>query len=186
MRILLSCAAVSLLALGVPTATQQPEDRDSCRFTVSESTTKPSITGPEDVVAMARVIEQPDSPVEVLAIDFKDSFVSVANERFTEQLRCTAKIRNRSDRVIRGYDIMVYAASVGGAAGTGFTGRPSRRENLAPGQELEIQGCGGSGSGGARDNLVRILVFVNAIDLEGCSYFPSKRVPHPLGVYPIS
>ncbi len=186
MRILLYCAGISLLALGAPTAIQPPEDRDACHFTVSESTSKPSITGPEDVVAMVHVIEQPDSPIEILAMDFKDSFVSVAHERMTEQLRCTAKIRNRGDQVIRGFDIEVLLASVeGGAVGTGFVERPSRRESLAPGQEMEIQGCGGSGSGGAPNNLVHLLVFVRAIDTEGCSYFPSKRVSHQLGVYPV-
>jgi hypothetical protein len=188
MKILLYCAGISLLALSAPTAIQQAEDRDACRFTVSESTTKPSITGPEDIVAMVHVIEQPDSPIEILAMDFKDSWVSVVHERMTEQLRCTAKIRNRGDQVIRGFDLemLFYAPSVGGPAGTGFVGRPSRRVNLAPGQEMEFQGCGGGGSGGAPDNLVRLLVFVSAIDTEGCSYFPSKRVPHQLGVAPIS
>jgi hypothetical protein len=120
MKLSLCCAAISLFTLSAGTATQQPEDQDSCHFKVSESTTKPSITGPEDMVAMTYVIEQPDSPVEILAMDFKDSFLSVAHERVTEELRCTAKIRNRSDQSVRGVDISVLVASGGSAGGSGL------------------------------------------------------------------
>ena len=72
MKLLLSFAGISLLVLNAPAATQQPEDRNACNFKVSA--TKPSIIGPDDVVAMTYVVEQPDSPVEILTIDFKDSF----------------------------------------------------------------------------------------------------------------
>jgi hypothetical protein len=57
MRILLFCAVISLVALSAATATRQPEDEDSCRFKISESTTKPTISGPEDIVAMTYLIE---------------------------------------------------------------------------------------------------------------------------------
>jgi hypothetical protein len=90
MKLFLSCGGILLLVLNAPAGTQPPDDRNACGFKVSESATKPSITGPDEVVAMTYVIEQPDSPVEILAIDFKDSFVSVTNERFTEKLRYTA------------------------------------------------------------------------------------------------
>jgi hypothetical protein len=75
MRILLFCAGIFSLALRTATATRQLEEQDPCRFKISESTTKPAIAGPSDVVTMIIVIEQPDSPVEILAMDFKDFFV---------------------------------------------------------------------------------------------------------------
>jgi hypothetical protein len=184
MKLVLCSVGVFLLALSAATATQQPEDRDSCRFKVSESTTKPSITGPEDIVAMTYVIEQPDSPVEVLAMDFKDSFLSVAHERVTEELRCTAKIRNRSDQSIRGVDISVLVASGGSAVGAGLIPRAGNWSGLAPGQEKEIQGCGGHGTGSAHDNLVHVLVFVSQVDTGDCSYLPSRRYPRALRVAP--
>jgi hypothetical protein len=184
MKLSLCCATISLFTLSAATATQQPEDQDSCHFKVSESTTKPSITVPEDLVAMTYVIEQPDSPVEILAMDFKDSFLSVAHERVTEELRCTAKIRNRSDQSIRGVDISVVVASGGSAVGTGFVRRPGNWSGLAPGQEGEIQGCGGHGTGSAHDNLVNVLVFVSQVDTGDCSYFPSRRYPRALRVAP--
>jgi hypothetical protein len=184
MKLLLCTVGVFLLALSAATATQQPEDRDSCRFKVSESTAKPSITGPQDIVAMTYVIEQPDSPVEVLAMDFKDSFLSVAHELVTEELRCTARIRNRSDQSIRGVDISVLVASGGSAVGTALIRRVGNWSGLAPGQEIEIQGCGGHGNGSAHDNLVNVLVFVSQVDTGDCSYFPSRRYPRALRVAP--
>jgi hypothetical protein len=180
----LCCAVISLFAFSPATATQQPEDQDSCRFKVSESAAKPSITGPEDMVAMTYVIEQPDSPVEILAMDFKDSFLSVAHERVTDELRCAAKIRNRSDQSIRGVDISVLVASGGSGGGSGLIRRPGNWSGLAPGQEVEIQGCGSRGTGGTHDNLVHLLVFVSRVDTADCSYLPSRRYPRALKVVP--
>lgn len=182
MKLLLCPVGVFLLALSAATATQAPEDRDSCRFKVSESTTKPSITGPQDIVAMTYVIEQPDSPIEILAADFKDSFLSVVNDRYTEQLRCTIKVRNRSDQPVRGFDMRVQVttggyAHAGGGIGTfwpevGQTGR-----SLARGEAMEITGCGGSGTGGVIANTVRLIVAVDSVTMDGCFYVPSRRYP---------
>jgi hypothetical protein len=177
MKSLLSCASIFFLALTAPSSTQQNPEADSCRFTVSPSASKPTITGPEDVTALVHVVEQPDSPVEILAADFKDSFVAVAHEQFTQQLRCSLKIHNRSDRWMRRVNIMVYVASAsleGAGSGSGLEG-PGRAQSLAPGQEIELQGCGGGGSGSAAGNQVRIVVFVGRIDLDDCFYVPSKR-----------
>jgi hypothetical protein len=182
MRLLLSCASISLLALSAATATQEPEHRDACHFRVSESTTKPTITGPDDVVALTHVVEQPDSPVEILAIDFKNSFVSLTRESYTEQLQCTARIRNRSDQWIRGFEVRVYVAAEEGITGAGTAGLRNRRESLAPCHEMEIQGCGSRGSGGAHNGRVRIVAFVSAIATDDCAYLPSLRYPNELGV----
>lgn len=92
-----------------------------------------------------------------VTVDFKDSFLSVANERVTEQLRCTMRIHNRSDRWIKGLSIEVGVASIQGGVGTGFKGEPGHWVGLAPGQEVEVKGCGGRGNGGAPGNHVRIL-----------------------------
>jgi hypothetical protein len=183
MKSLLSCASIFFLTLTAPSSTQQSPEADSCRFTVSPSASKPTITGPDDVTSLVHVVEQPDSPVEIVAADFKDSFVAVAHEQFTQQLRCSLKVHNRSDRWIRRVNIMVYVASTsleGAGSGFGLEG-PGRAQNLAPGQEIELQGCGGGGSGGAAGNHVRIVVFVGRVDLDACFYVPSKRYPRPLG-----
>jgi hypothetical protein len=184
MKSVLTCASIFFLTLTAPTVTQQSPAADSCRFTVSPSEAKPTITGPEDVTALVHVVEQPDSPVEIVAADFKDSFVAVAHEEFTEQLRCSLKIHNRSDRWVRRVNIFVYVASApleGAGSGSGLEG-PGRLQDLAPGQEIELQGCGVGGSGSAAGNHVRIVVFVGRVDLDDCFYVPSKRYPRPVGV----
>ena len=120
MKFFIPCLGVLLLALGRPPLTQQFEDSASCGVTLSGATAKTTITGPEDITALVHVMEQPDSPLELLAIDFEDSFLSVTSERVTEQFRCTMKIRNRSDRWIRGALVEVRAATASGGGGTGF------------------------------------------------------------------
>jgi hypothetical protein len=179
MKLLLCSVGVFLLALSAATATQQPEGRDACRFKVSESTTKAAITGPEDIVGWTYVVEQPDSPIEILAADFKDSFLSVVNDRYTEELRCTIKVRNRSDQPVRGFDIRVLVttgryASVGSGMGI-FP--PETGRSLAAGQAMEIKGCGGRGTGGVIANTVRLVVVVDSVAMDGCFYIPSRRYP---------
>jgi hypothetical protein len=34
------------------------------------------------------VVDQPDSPIKIVVADFKNSFITVSHERFTEQLQC--------------------------------------------------------------------------------------------------
>jgi hypothetical protein len=184
MKLLLCAVGVFLLALSAASANQQTENPDACRFKIlgpSDSTTKVAVTGPEDIVAMTHVVEQPDSPVEILAIDFKDSFISVVNEHFTHQLNCTAKIYNRSDQPIRGVGItLLVGTETGGPSGAGMMS-PVQGPSLAPGHQLEISACGGNGAGGAPNNHVRVLVFVNNVATNDCSYYPSQRYPRPFG-----
>lgn len=186
MKLSLYSAAISLFVLYAPTVTQQTEDKDTCSFKVSESTTRALITGSDDVVAMTHVIEQPDSPIEILAIDFKDSCVSVANEHFTDKLRYAIKVRNRSDQPIRGFSITVLVTPAGvdfgsSGAGIGSVGLSAGR-SLAAGQEMEVVQEGGSGTGGASNNAVLVLVSVDGAALGDCSYIPSRRYPNHLGV----
>jgi hypothetical protein len=183
MKSLLFCASIFILTLTIPTSTQQSPEANSCRFTVSPSGAKPTITGPEDVTALVYAVEQPDSPVEIVAADFTDSFVAIAHEQFTQQLRCTLKIHNRSDKWIRRVSITVYVAraSLEGAGSGSVFEAPGRTQSLAPGQELEIVGCGTNGYGGAPGNQVRIVMFVGRVDLDDCFYVPSKRYPQRSG-----
>jgi hypothetical protein len=180
MKALVSCLSVLLLVSGNTPQVQAPQTADSCHFTVSGELAKPTISGPEDITALVHVVEQPDSPVEILAIDFKkDSWLSVAHERATEQLRCTMKIRNRSDQQVKALDLLVIVGpSPSAGQGTGFEGFPGppQTRSLAPGQEADIIGCGGGGSGGAPGNHVGIFVYVNRVDWYGCLYVPSKRL----------
>jgi hypothetical protein len=75
------------------------------------------------MVSLVHIVEQPDSPVEIVGIDFKDSWVSAANERETHKLRCTLKIRNRSDQSIRKVWIRIRVGTADGGGGWEFVGR---------------------------------------------------------------
>jgi len=181
MKALVSCLSVFLFVSGNSPPAQAPQTTDSCHFTVSGELAKPAISGPEDITALVYVVEQPDSPVEILAIDFKDSWLSVAHERVTEQLRCTMKIRNRSDRQVKALSLSVIVGpSPSSGPGTGFGGFPglAHTRSLAPDQEADIIGCGGGGSGSAPGNHIRIFVYVDRVDWDGCLYVPSKRLPY--------
>ena len=185
MKALISCLSVLFLVSGNTPLVQAPQTDDSCHFRVSSELAKTTISGPEDITALVHVVEQPDSPVEILTIDFKDSWLSVAHERVTEQLRCTMKIRNRSDQQVKGLSISVIVGpSPSKGQGTGFEGfpGPAQSRSLAPGQEADIIGCGGGGSGGAPGNHIRIFVYVGRVDWDGCFYVPSKRLPYELGI----
>ena len=182
MKAFVCCLSVLFLVSSNAPPVQAPQAADSCRFTVSGELAKPSISGPEDITALVHVVEQPDSPVEILAIDFKDSWLSVAHERVTEQLRCTMKIRNRSDQQVKALDLhVIVGPSPSSGPGTrfgGFPGLAAQTRSLAPGQEADIIGCGGGGSGGAPGNHIRIFVYVDRVDWDGCLYVPSKRLPY--------
>ena len=178
MKLSIASAAIFLLALGVVLSAQQ-KPKGGCEFTLSGTQAKPDITGPEDIVAMVHVIDQPDSPIQIVSADFKGSFVSVANEQFTEELRCSIKLRNRSDRVIRSFDTTTGLAlgETGIAVLSGFTATPNlpNGRSLTPGAELEINGCGGGGNGSAPNNRVRLIVGIEAVSFDGCIYVPSRR-----------
>jgi hypothetical protein len=179
--LVISLSALLFSAVYSPLMHQSERNRLS-RFSTSGSSAKPSVTGPEDVTALVHVVEQPDSPLEILAIDFKDSFLTVTNEHETEHLRCTMRIRNRSDQWIRGASINVIAATPSGGGGTGFEAHRGQWDGIAPDKEAEVSGCGGGGTGGALGNRVRILVVVHQVEMDDYFYIPSKIVPVELGV----
>ena len=161
---------------------QQPDASEACKFKVSESTTKPAITGPDEIVKLVHIMEQPDSPLEVVALDFTpDGYLSISNEQYASQLRCTVRVRNRSDRTIQRASINVGIRHANGGTGSG-----GQVEALVPGQEVEVRACGGRGSGGAKNNHVRILGGVRRVDFGTCMFVASSRIPKELGVKGIS
>jgi hypothetical protein len=145
MRIIATFLGVLLFAASLGSA-QPQQQPDECGFTVQGEPTKPTITGPDDIVPLVYVVAQPDSPIEVLSADFEGMSLSVTNEQY--YLRSCAKfsVRNRSDRPVQNFEIRVMVGSYGAASG--FSRESSAP--LAPGQIAEVKSCGGSGRGGAR------------------------------------
>ena len=178
MKLTIACTAIALLVLGAALSAQQKTE-DGCNFALSGTPVKPNITGPEEILAMAHVVDQPDSPVEIVSADFTGSFVAISNEQFTERLDCSIKVRNRSDRAVRSFNAITgfTPGGVGIPAFSGFgaTSDQPQGRSLIPGEELEIKACGGGGNGGAPGNRVRLLVAVENVALNGCLYIPSRR-----------
>lgn len=179
MRITLTFLASLLLASNFGRAQQQNSD-ESCGFVLEEDTTHPTIKGPDDIVPLVYVVEQPDSPVEVLSVDLDEMSLSISNEQHTERDCLKYTIRNRGNRIVQKFTVMFYLSTAG--AGAVGTGTPSSSP-LAPGQTVEItNSCGANGSGGAPNNYVRLLVYVYSVDFGDCYYKPSIRVPRSLNI----
>ena len=162
-------------------AQQQPDNSGACKFNVRGDPVYATMTGPEDIVKLAHVVEQPDSPIEIVSVDLEGMWLSVSREQHAERDCAQYKVRNRSDRTVEHFDVELMVGGTGGAGGAGANSLTP----LAPGQTVEIRACGGGGHGGAPGNHVRVLVSVHLVDFGGCLYRPSLRIPRTLGVTPV-
>jgi hypothetical protein len=172
----------SLLVMGsFGIAQQQQRDSDACGFTVQGESRHATVAGPDDIVPLVYVVEQPDSPIEIVAVDLQGMWLSVSNEQHTEQDCAKYQVLNRSDRVIQQFDVELMVSGIGGGGGSGA----HSSSPLVPRQTVEIKACGGGGHGGAPGNHVRLLVSVRSADFGDCLYRASLRIPRSLGVHPV-
>ncbi len=142
-----------------------------------------SLAGPEEITSRVLVLEQPDSPIEVLAIDFTESWLSVYEGGYSRGGRCWVTVRNRGKKPVIELDLNVrygYGAGPGGGNAGGF----QRGESpLLPGQERKIRGCQGYGYGTAPSMPpLRLLVWVEWVDLGDHDFKPSMRIPRESGL----
>jgi hypothetical protein len=49
-------------------AQQQPDNSDACKFNVRGDPVHATVTGPEDIVKLVHIIDQPDSPIEIVSV----------------------------------------------------------------------------------------------------------------------
>ena len=160
-------------------AQQQPQ-ADECKFNVTGEPARATVTGPDDLVPLVYVVEQPDSPLEILSIDLTGMWLSVSKERYTYHNCKRITVRNRSDRTILRYMVSVGMNHVPGPGIPGDGASP-----LAPNQTTEIGTCNGGGDGDAPGNHIRLVVAVTAADFGDFVYHPSLRIPRSLGIYPL-
>ena len=170
----------STLALALPKQSQPlpPPDPSACAFTIHGDPARATIKGPDDIVPLVYVVEQPDSPIEITAVDLTGMSLYVANNEFTIKSCEKYTVRNRSDRIVE--DVLVQLA-INHVPGGHLMGRVLKSP-LTPGQSTEMAFCNGGGRGGARDNRVRVLVSVSEVRFSGCVYSPSTRIPRSLGL----
>ena len=168
----------STLALALPQQPQAP-DPDACDFSVHGDAAKPTITGPDEIVPLVYVVEQPDSPIEILSIDLTGSWMTIANERFTFGNCAKFTVRNRSDRTVQALGLSLEHNS---ATRGGWLVHRQNPSPLAPGDTVQLGSCNGGGSGSAPGNRVRLMVSVSTMSLGDCVYSPSVRIPRALGL----
>jgi hypothetical protein len=163
-------------------AQRQQHDSDACGFAVEGESRRATVAGPHDIVPLVYVVEQPDSPIEILSVDLQGMWLSVSNDQHTNQHRAKYRVHNRSNRVIQQFDLelMVSGISSGGGGSGAHSSSP-----LAPDQTVEIKACGGGGHGGAPGNHVRLLVSVHSVDFGDCLYRESLTITRSLGVHPV-
>ena len=171
-----------IVSFGFGLARQPQHNSNSCGFAVQGEPAQPTVKGPDDIVPLVYVVEQPDSPIEVVSVDLTGMWLSVSHGQHTEQDCAKYRIRNRSDRTIQGFQIMLMLSTIAGAGGGSGTVSPSA---LPPGLGVDVESCGIRGNGSAKDDYVRLLVYVDKVDFEDCHYKPSLRIPRSLKVHTV-
>jgi hypothetical protein len=171
-----------LVSFGFGQARQPQQSSNSCGFAVQGEHAQPTVKGPDDLVPLVYAVEQPDSPIEVVSVDLTGMWLSVSREQHTERDCAKYRIRNRSDRTVQKFGIMLMLSTTAGAGGGSgaFSSSP-----LPPGQAVDVESCGSGGNGSAKDNYVRLLVYVDKVDFEDCHYKPSLRIPRSLKVHTV-
>jgi hypothetical protein len=178
MKTALSFLGLLLWASSFVVARQQRHGIESCGFTVQGEPTEPTVTGPDGIVPLVCVVEQPDSPIEIVTVDLQGMCLSVLNGQHDERDCAKYKVRSQSDRTVQHFELMLRLSTMAGGRGSGALSTSL----LSPGESIEIQACGVAGHGGAPDNHVRLLVYVESADFKECRYRPSLRIPRSLGV----
>ncbi len=171
-----------VVSFGFGLSRQPQQSSNSCGFAVQGEPAQRTVTGPDDIVPLVYVVEQPDSPIEVVSADLTGMWLSVSHEQHTERDCAKYRIRNRSDRTVQQFEIMLMLSTIAGAGGG--MGTPSS-STVPPGQSVEIESCGIRGNGSAKDDYLRLLVYVDKVNFEDCHYKPSLRIPRSLKVHTV-
>ena len=107
-------AAIFLGSTMDVTQEQQKPENSGCSFIVSQDSAVPSITGPENLTPLVYVVQQPDSPIEIVSVDLQGMWLSVSNNRYTAHHCAKYQVRNRSNQVVRSAEIMLGINGRGG------------------------------------------------------------------------
>ena len=185
MKIALSWGSLLLLVASLGIGQQQQGQRDACGFIVQGEASQPTVAGPDNIAQLVHVVEQPDSPIEIVSADLQGTSLSVSDEEYTVhytmQTCATYKVHNRSDRNIKTFDLELLVSSGDGGA----PHRVHSSSPLASSQTVEIKACPGELSVTAPSKVhLSLLVSVLSVDFGDCFYRPSLRIPQSLGVIP--
>src|ERR1700752_3300835 len=130
-RLMFMVFLLLVVSFGLSHSLQNQQGKNSCVFTIQGEPAHPTVTGPDDIVPLVYVVEQPDSPLEVVSVDLTGMWFSFFREQHMERDCAKYRIRNRSDRPVQDFEIMLMLSTIAGAGGGSGTGSSSP---LPPGQ----------------------------------------------------
>jgi hypothetical protein len=151
----------------------RPDNSVGCQFAIRPETRAPEIRGAGETTARTVVMNQPGSPVAVLAVDLTGMNLFVGSRYFERSGRYSVTIKNISDRVLNRVDVMVHIWAYDGGIGDGA----AWPKPLEPGATAVINVQSGRGSGTAPADDVQVVVVVNSAEMAGCRYKPSQQWP---------
>jgi hypothetical protein len=181
MRFGLAVAVAVAVVAAIPAGAQSPRTAAPCGFSLSGTAGTPRVTGPDDLVAWLTVVPQPDSPVDIIAVDLTKMAVSIEGSSYREDRgsEYSVSLRNRSDQPVSQVDGMVLFRVVGqrgdGAGGTGW----SWKGTLMPGETVRTVSRSGGGSGRNAEGDVTLSTTVDRVVFKDCVYEPSKSYWSP-------
>jgi len=156
---------LTLLAMATPLHAQV-----DCRFSrVAEAPQALSVEGATEVIQIVKLVEQPDSPVVVTAVDLRGVTLNASPSQYTMDGTIVVEVMNISD-------LPISRVEIGRAAGwrDGFSSaRWSFATTLGPGSRDVFTLSGRSGGGTAQPGELTVLLGIDAAFFEKCRYQPS-------------
>jgi hypothetical protein len=183
---------VAVLCSPCPQAAFAQAAASLCAFRLESPTTAPPrVIGPDWFIPLVHVQNQPDSPLEIVTIDYNKTRLSLASSGYTHEDDYVLRVRNRSDRNILRFDVTLRIVNAAARLAPDrqhnpfpFLTRPGfepRGGPIGPGQTLPVRIRSGAGSGsGPEITPYRVVVTVSVVEFEGCFYQPSIALPKVL------
>jgi hypothetical protein len=171
--------AVALLAIVAVRGYAQ----ERCDFSLRPSASEPRIIAAEPVSSRARVLQQPGSPVEIVAADLRGLALTLTDDGYSYHSEAlgSVEVHNRSDQHIQLVIVSVLVGSCAQIGPGGSLARP-RRVALPPGGTVRIETQFGSGGGIATEsNPIEVFVWVSSVQLRNCIYRPAVTTSCALG-----
>jgi hypothetical protein len=175
MRACLALAVVVVVA--IPAAAQTPGTSAPCAFALNGTLGTPQVIGPPDLVGRLSIVPQPDSPIEIQAVDMTNMRVHTGGGSYGVDWgsEYTVTLRNRSDQPVYGVAWMVgvrigEGGKLEGASGLNWKG------TLMPGETILTTARNDGTRGWSADptDVVTLLARVDRVRFRDCEYLPSR------------
>ena len=173
-------AVALMLAVGFAavTSAQSPTPPIPCGVSLKDSINgPPKIDGPQDLVARLTVVPQPDSAVEIAAVDFSKVRVIIAGSSYQQQEggEYALMLRNRSDQPVHEVGGTILFR-IGNHKDSGFGQRwlMWRGPVIPPGETVRFVFSSAGWSAGRPDGEVALFAVIEHIKFTDCAYVPSS------------